>query len=61
MRGLRDPEAAARFLNPSMDHSTTRTLLADMAKAVDRIERALAAKERIAIHATTTSMASPRR
>jgi single-stranded-DNA-specific exonuclease len=50
MRGLRDPEAAARFLNPSMDHLHDPYLLADMAKAVDRIERALAAKERIAIH-----------
>src|SRR5258705_3366364 len=50
MRVLRDPEAAARFLNPSMDHLHDPYLLADMAKAVDRIERALAAKERIAIH-----------
>ena len=50
MRGLRDPEAAARFLRPSMDHLHDPFLLADMGKAVERIERALAAKERIAIH-----------
>jgi single-stranded-DNA-specific exonuclease len=50
MRGLRDPEAAARFLNPSMDHLHDPFRLADMQKAVARIEGALAARERIAIH-----------
>jgi single-stranded-DNA-specific exonuclease len=50
MRGLRDPEVAAKFLNPSLDHLHDPFLLADMGKAVDRVERALAAKERIAIH-----------
>jgi single-stranded-DNA-specific exonuclease len=50
MRGLSDPDLAARFLNPSMDHLHDPWLLADMGKAVDRIERAIAAKERIAIH-----------
>jgi single-stranded-DNA-specific exonuclease len=50
LRGLRDPEAAARFLQPSMDHLHDPFLLADMGKAVERVERALALKERIAIH-----------
>jgi single-stranded-DNA-specific exonuclease len=50
MRGLADPEVARRFLHPTMDHLHDPYLLADMGKAVDRIERALAAKERIAIH-----------
>jgi single-stranded-DNA-specific exonuclease len=50
LRGLRDPESAARFLSPSMDHLHDPFLLADMGKAVERIERALANKERIAIH-----------
>ena len=50
MRGLRDPEAAGRFLQPSMDHLHDPFLLADMGKAVERIERALASKQRIAIH-----------
>ena len=50
MRGLRDPEQAARFLNPSMEHLHDPFLLADMRPAVERIERAIANKERIAIH-----------
>jgi single-stranded-DNA-specific exonuclease len=50
MRGLGDPEVARRFLHPTMEHLHDPYLLADMGKAVDRIERALAAKERIAIH-----------
>src|SRR6478672_7177693 len=50
MRGLGDPDVAARFLQPSMDHLHDPFLLADMGKAVERIERALAKKERIAIH-----------
>ena len=50
MRGFRDPEAASRFLSPSMDHLHDPFLLADMGKAVERIERAVANNERIAIH-----------
>jgi single-stranded-DNA-specific exonuclease len=50
MRGLADPERAARFLNPSLDHLHDPFLLADMARAVTRVERALAQHERIAIH-----------
>jgi single-stranded-DNA-specific exonuclease len=50
MRGLGDIEAARRFLHPTMEDLHDPFLLADMGKAVERIERALAAKERIAIH-----------
>jgi len=50
LRGLRDPEAAARFLSPSMDHLHDPFRLAGMREAVERLERAIANKERIAIH-----------
>ncbi len=50
MRGLSDPEAADRFLHPSLDHLHDPFRLADMQTAVERIERALAGRERIAIH-----------
>ncbi len=49
-RGLADPELAARFLHPSLDHLHDPMLLADMGVAVDRILGALARKEKIAIH-----------
>ncbi|NUR53913.1 MAG: single-stranded-DNA-specific exonuclease RecJ [Acidobacteria bacterium] len=50
LRGLGDPEMAQRFLEPSLDHLYDPFLLADLTKAVERIERAIAQKERIAIH-----------
>lgn len=50
MRGLGDPEEAARFLNPSLDHLHDPFRLAGMADAVTRIEEALARRQRIAIH-----------
>jgi single-stranded-DNA-specific exonuclease len=49
-RGLSDPELAARFLKPCLDHLHDPMLLADMGVAVDRIMAALARRERIAIH-----------
>jgi single-stranded-DNA-specific exonuclease len=49
-RGLSDPDTAQRFLNPSLDHLHDPYLLADMMRAVERLERAIAQKERIAIH-----------
>jgi single-stranded-DNA-specific exonuclease len=49
-RGLGDPDAAVRFLNPSLAHLHDPMLLADMPVAVDRLLAAVAAKERIAIH-----------
>jgi single-stranded-DNA-specific exonuclease len=50
LRGLGDPSVAARFLSPSLDHLHDPFLLADMLRAVERLERAIAANERIAIH-----------
>jgi single-stranded-DNA-specific exonuclease len=50
LRGFSDPDAAQRFLNPSLDHLHDPYLLADMGRAVERLERAIAQKERIAIH-----------
>ena len=50
LRGLGDPELAARFLKPSMDHLHDPFMLADLRTAVERIEAAIARKERIAIH-----------
>jgi single-stranded-DNA-specific exonuclease len=50
MRGLSNPEDAFRFLNPTLDHLNDPFRLADMDRAVPRLERALAQKERIAIH-----------
>ena len=50
MRGLGEPDVARRFLHPTMEHLHDPYLLADMGRAVERIERALAMKERIAIH-----------
>jgi single-stranded-DNA-specific exonuclease len=50
MRGLADPIDAQRFLNPSLDQLHDPFRLADMTRAVTRLEQALAARERIAIH-----------
>src|SRR5215470_7593007 len=49
-RGFSDPELAARFLNPSLDHLHDPMMLADMPTAVDRILAAIERKEKIAIH-----------
>ncbi|MGE4053296.1 MAG: DHH family phosphoesterase, partial [Vicinamibacterales bacterium] len=49
-RGLGNPEDAARFLKPSLDHLHDPLRLADMRVAVDRILAAIARRERIAIH-----------
>src|SRR5438105_5019046 len=49
-RGLSDPEAAGRFLNPSLDQLHDPMRLADMRVAVDRILAAIARKERVAVH-----------
>jgi single-stranded-DNA-specific exonuclease len=49
-RGLADPEAAHRFLNPSLDQLHDPLTLADMPVAVDRILGAIARRERIAVH-----------
>src|SRR5690606_19817976 len=49
-RGLSDPDEAARFLRPSLDHLHDPSLLTGMPEAVHRIEQAIAAGERIVIH-----------
>jgi single-stranded-DNA-specific exonuclease len=50
IRGLAEPDAAARFLKPSLDHLLDPSLLADLPKAADRLMAAVANRERIAIH-----------
>jgi single-stranded-DNA-specific exonuclease len=50
LRGLSDPADAQRFLNPSLDHLHDPFKLADMDRAIPRLERAIAQRERIAIH-----------
>ena len=50
LRGLGDVERAARFLDPALDHLHDPFLLADLMKAVQRIEGAIARRERVAIH-----------
>src|SRR5215207_6709757 len=50
MRGLGDAELASRFLNPTLEHLNDPLRLADMDKAIPRLERAVALREKIAIH-----------
>jgi len=49
-RGLRDTEAALRFLDPRIEDLHDPFLLRDMDVAVERIRRAIAGGERIEIH-----------
>ena len=49
-RGLAAPEAAARFLAPSLDHLHDPMRLADMRPAVERLLAAIARRETVAIH-----------
>ncbi|MBF0243126.1 MAG: single-stranded-DNA-specific exonuclease RecJ [Desulfamplus sp.] len=48
-RGIKTPEEAFKFLNPSFEHLTEPFLLKDMQKAVERIYTAICNKERILI------------
>lgn len=50
LRGFSDPDSAHRFLNPTLQHLNDPFKLADMDRAVPRLERALAQREKIAIH-----------
>jgi len=50
IRGIGDVDAASRFLKPSLDDLLDPMGLADMDRAVDRLLRAIAQGERIAIH-----------
>jgi single-stranded-DNA-specific exonuclease len=49
-RGLADPAAARRFLDPTLDHLHPPAALRDMNLAVARIRRGIAAGEKIQIH-----------
>ena len=49
-RGLGDPDEAARFLRPSLDHLHDPLRLAGLEVAVTRLERAFAAGERVIVH-----------
>jgi single-stranded-DNA-specific exonuclease len=49
-RGLTDPDAAQRFLDPRLSHLHDPFLLTDMRPAVARIRAAIGARERIIIH-----------
>ena len=49
-RGVSDFESAKAFFRPSLDHLHEPFLMKDMAEAVERIERAMASKERILIY-----------
>ena len=49
-RGLDTPEAADRFLNPSLDRLHDPFLLPDAEKACERLKQALANNEKIRVH-----------
>lgn len=49
-RGLDTPEAAERFLNPSLDRLHDPFLLPDAEKACERLKQALANNEKIRVH-----------
>ena len=50
IRGIVDVDAAARFLKPSLDHLLDPMGLIDMDRAVERLLRAIAQGELIAVH-----------
>jgi single-stranded-DNA-specific exonuclease len=50
LRGLDDPDRARRFLAPTLDDLHDPLGMTDLPLAVDRIQRAIASKERIAVH-----------
>jgi single-stranded-DNA-specific exonuclease len=50
LRGLGDPETAARFLAPRLEYLHDPFLLTDLGVAVERLLGAIARRERIAVH-----------
>jgi single-stranded-DNA-specific exonuclease len=50
LRGLTDPEAAYRFLHPSLEQLHDPMLLTDLPQAVERLLAAVARGERIVVH-----------
>lgn len=49
-RGIREPEAASRFLNPSLDQLHDPFLMAGMDRVVCRIEEAVSRREKILLY-----------
>ncbi len=50
IRGLTDPDEAARFLKPSLDQLLDPFRMTDLERATDRLLSAIAARERVAVH-----------
>ncbi len=50
LRGMEEPEAAERFLRPSLHHLHDPFLMADMRLAVERLRHAIAQNEKILIY-----------
>jgi single-stranded-DNA-specific exonuclease len=50
LRGITDPEAAQNFLNPRLSQLHNPFLMAGMDRAVERLKRAVASKEKILIY-----------
>src|SRR5512138_2928509 len=50
IRGLTDPDEASRFMNPSLDQLYDPFRLAGLECAADRLTKAIAGRERIAVH-----------
>lgn len=50
LRGLGEPSAAARFLNPTLDHLHDPFLAADLHVGVERVLAAIGRGERVAVH-----------
>jgi single-stranded-DNA-specific exonuclease len=50
LRGFADPDIARQFLQPSLEHLHDPFKLTGMTAAVERLEQAIARRERIAIH-----------
>ena len=50
LRGITTVDEAGRFLDPRLDHLHDPFRLADLPRAVDRLQRAIEERERIAIH-----------
>src|SRR6266849_6494589 len=49
-RGIWEPEAAHRFLHPTLDQLHDPFLMADMSAAVERLRRAIDQKEKVLIY-----------
>jgi single-stranded-DNA-specific exonuclease len=50
LRGIKDPDAASRFLQPHLSHLHDPYQMADMRPAVERLRRAIEQKEKVLIY-----------